>query len=538
MDYATASTVRRISVLSRLASAIAVATVALPASPLFAQQSCESLTGLALARATVTSATTVAAGPSTAPAGPGGGGNAAAIVPAHCEVKGTIRPSKDSEIKFALWLPAAAWNGKYRQEGNGGWAGAIPYRSLIDPLTRGYAVAATDDGHEGGAGAAWAIGHPEKLVDFGYRAVHETSVQAKAIVRAFYGRDPSLSYFAGCSDGGREALMEAQRYPEDFNGILAGAPANNWSHLFTGFIWNERASLESPGSSIPPAKLPALQNAVLAACDSQDGLKDGLLSDPRSCHFDPAVLLCKAADDASCLTAAQVDTVRKIYSGAKNPRTGEQIFHGWPHGAEAAPGNWSAWMTPQNPAGAIQFMFGNTYYGQAVFEDPTWDFRAFDFDRDVRFGDAKVGSVLNATNPDLRTFRAEGGKLLQYHGWGDAAISALSSIEYYDSVQTFLSRFPDPRNVARSDFYRLFMVPGMGHCGGGLGPNSFDAFTPLESWVEQGIAPAQLIGTGTVVGESARRMTRPICAYPSVAQYKGAGDPNDAASFACMSSPR
>jgi feruloyl esterase len=526
--------------LKRFATVVAV-TFAIPTSPLFAQQTCESLTNLKLSRTTVTSAAMVPTGPSSAPAGPGGGGNAAAIVPAHCEVKGTIRPSKDSEIKFALWLPASSWNGKYRQEGNGGWAGTIPYRSMIDPLTRGYATAATDDGHEGGLDANWAVGHPEKLIDFGYRAVHETSVQAKGIVRAFYGREPSLSYFAGCSDGGREALMEAQRYPEDFNGILAGAPASNWSHLFTGFVWNEQAALNSPGSSIPPAKLAALQTAVLAACDSQDGLKDGLLSDPRSCRFDPAVLLCKATEDSTCLTSAQVETVKKIYSGAKNPRTGEQLFHGWPPGAEAAPGNWSAWITPPNPAGAIQFMFGNTYYGQAVFEDPKWNYQAFDFDRDVRLGDAKVGAVLNATNPDLRSFRAEGGKLLQYHGWGDAAISALSSIDYYDTVQTFLSTFPDARNAAghsTSDFYRLFMVPGMGHCGGGLGPNDFDAFTPLESWVEKGIAPTQLIGAGTVAGDPTRKMTRPICAYPNTAQYNGTGDPNDAASFACMSSTR
>ena len=330
--------------------------------------------------------------------------------------------------------------------------------------------------------------------------------------------------------------MEAQRYPEDFNGILAGAPAANWSHLFTGFVWNERALLSSPGSGIPPAKLPLLQNGVLAACDSQDGLKDGLLSDPRTCHFDPAMLLCKESDGPNCLTAAQVDAVKKIYGGAKNPRTSEQIFPGWPAGAEAAPGTWATWITPANPAASAQANFGNTYYGQAVFEDPKWDFRAFDFDHDVRFGDTKAGPILNATNPDLRSFRAEGGKLLQYHGWGDAAISAMSSIEYYDSVQTFLSKFPDPRNASgrsTADFYRLFLVPGMGHCGGGAGPNSFEAFSALESWVEKGDAPAQLIGTGTVAGDSTRKMTRPICAYPEVARYKGTGDANDAANFVC-----
>jgi feruloyl esterase len=236
-----------------------------------------------------------------------------------------------------------------------------------------------------------------------------------------------------------------------------------------------------------------------------------------------------------------VDALKSIYGGAKNPRTGEQIFPGWPAGAEAAPGTWATWITPANPAASAQANFGNTYYGQAVFEDPKWDFRTLHFDRDVRFGDTKAGPVLNATNPDLRSFRAEGGKLLQYHGWGDAAISAASSIEYYDSVQTFLSKFPDARSAASrpiADFYRLFMVPGMGHCGGGAGPNSFDAFSALESWVEKGTAPAQLIGTGTVAGDSTKKMTRPICAYPEIARYKGTGDPNDAANFMCVAPSR
>jgi feruloyl esterase len=490
----------------------------------FAQTSCDALANLQLPRSTITSAKMIAAGPLS---------NAQPInVPAHCEVKGVIRPTKDSEIQFAVWLPPTGWNGKYLQVGNGGWAGAIGYQAMVDPLVRGYAAAGTDDGHQGGGGAAWAIGHPEKLIDFGYRAVHETNGQSRAVIRAFYGREPSLSYFVGCSDGGREALMEAQRYPDEFNGIIAGAPANNWSHLFTGFVWNEQAALNTPESSIPVAKLPIIQNAVLAACDSLDGVKDRLLDDPRMCRFDPSVLLCKAGDNSECLTSPQIETLKKIYGGPKNPRTGESIFPGYPAGTEAAPGTWAAWITPANPTNAIQFNFGNTYYGQAVFEDPQWDFRKFDFDRDVRFGDTKAGAVLNATNPDLRSFRAEGGKLLQYHGWGDPAISALSSVEYYESVRSFLSRFPDGRSKTSgpiTDFYRLFMVPGMGHCGGGYGPNRFDALAALEGWVEKGVAPEQIMGTGN-------NMTRPLCAYPNVARYKGSGDPNDASNFQCAAS--
>jgi len=342
--------------------------------------------------------------------------------------------------------------------------------------------------------------------------------------------------------------MEAQRFPEDFNGILAGAPASNWSHLFTAFVWNERALLATAASAIPPAKLPVIQKAVVAACDRLDGVADGLLEDPRACTFDPAVVACKVGDGPDCLTTAQVETLKKIYDGPKNPRTQERIFVGQPFGTEAVPGGWSAWITPANAAGAIQFAFGNSYYGAAVFEDQKWDFRTLDFDRDVAIGDAKAGSVLNATNPDLRSFRAGGGKLIQYHGWGDAAIPAPSSIDYYESVKAFLSRYPDARtttNPPTSDFYRLFLVPGMGHCGGGAGPNRFgngasvsrdadhDIFTALERWVEQGTAPERVIGTGRAADDPTTSMTRPLCPYPQVARYRGTGDVNEAASFSC-----
>ena len=319
------------------------AVAAMLVQVLSAQQPCEKLAGLKLSHTAIASAALVAEGPLPGATAPG---NAPAIiVPARCVVKAVAKPTSDSEIKFEVWLPAAGWNGKYQQVGNGGWAGTIPAAAMVEPLRRGYATAGTDDGHEGGAGASWAVGHPEKLIDFGYRAVHETSVQAQAIIRAFYGKDPSYSYFVGCSDGGREALMEAQRYPEDFAGIIAGSPANFWSHLFTGFIWNEQALLKDPASSIPPGKLPAIQKAALAACDSLDGVQDGLIEDPRTCHFDPQVMLCKGADSQDCLTAPQILALKKIYAGPTSPRTARRSFRDTrpapnPSPALGPPGSW------------------------------------------------------------------------------------------------------------------------------------------------------------------------------------------------------
>ena len=515
-----------------------------------AQQACEKLAELQLTKASITSAAVVPEGPI-----PGRPQNAPPIVaPARCVVQGVARPTSDSEIGFEVWLPLEGWNGKYQQVGNGGWAGAIPVGSLVRAVERGYAAAGTDDGHKSsGAGdATWAIGHPEKVIDFGWRAVHQTSVQAKAVVRAFYGREPDYNYFVGCSDGGREALSEAQRFPEDFDGIVAGAPAYDWSHHFTGFIWNEQGLLAEPGSAIPPAKLPAIQAAAVAACDSLDGVRDGLVEDPRSCLFDPAVMTCKGADGGDCLTVPQVTALKKVYAGPKNPRTGKQIYPGYSPGTEGAPGSWGRWIVDSPPENAIQFAFGNSYYGHAVFEDRDWDYRSLDFDGDVEFADRKAGVVINANNPDLRSFRASGGKLIVYHGWGDAAIAPLSSIEYYEEVAAFLKRFPDGRSDAQrpvGDFFRLFMAPGLGHCAGGIGANHFgndgfvgdgipgdperDVLAALERWVEKGQAPERLIGTGTAVEDSSKTLTRPLCAYPLVARYMGSGDANVAASFSC-----
>jgi feruloyl esterase len=525
-------------------------------SPLHAQttaetRSCETLAMLQLRHATVVTSRTVAAGPAASNTAQG---TAGVEVPAHCEVRGISRPSLDSEITFEVWLPLTGWNGKYRQNGNGGFAGIINRAGLVDPLRRGYVVAATDNGHDATKTpqGTFAVGHPEKVIDFGYRAVHDTAQQAKAIATAFYGTPPSRSYFVGCSDGGREALMEAQRFPEDFDGIIAGAPANDWSHLFTSFVWNELALTKDAAHRIPTEKLPAIQKAVVAACDASDGLTDGLVSNPLACQVDPAVLACKAGDSSDCLTAPQVETLKALYAGPKNPRTGEQIYPGLvTSGVEALPANWPLWIVGAAPGRSAQSGFGSSYYRDVVFERATWDIRSMDFDRDVRTSDRKAGPVLDATNPDLRSFRAKGGKLLQYHGWGDAAISARSSIDYYEAVRAFMSQAPDPRSTSKSveDFYRLFMVPGMAHCGGGVGPVRFgndatsttpsssdperDMFAALEQWVERGVAPDRLIGSGPAPLDPAKTMTRPLCPHPQQAVYRGAGDANDAADFVC-----
>jgi hypothetical protein len=522
------------------------------------QPACENLKNLKLDHATVATAASMEPAPLKQP--PGMPFKVPDVtVPLHCEVTGVARPTSDSEIDITLWLPPKeTWNGKYMQEGNGGWAGSIQPIVLFDPLMRGYAVAATDDGHRTQGmmpDASWAIGHPEKLIDFGYRALHETANFSKAVLDAYYGKPSSRAYFSGCSDGGREALMEAERYPEDFDGIIAGAPANQWTHHFTGFLWNELALNASPPGKLSAEKLPAIERAALAACDELDGVKDGLISDPRQCHFDPAVLLCKGGENNDCLTQPQIDTLKKIYEGPKNPRTGVQIYPGYEPGTEAEPGAWSLWILGLS----AHSLFANSFFGQAVHEQTNWDWHTADLDRELRLADEKTASILNSYNPDLRSFRDHGGKLIQYHGWGDAAIAPRDSIAFYEKVEGFLKQYPDPRTKDSSDiqeFYRLFMVPGMQHCTSGPGPTSFgnggllpgkdfpadadhDILMALDRWVTQGVAPDKLIGTGKIgadakAGKEGVKVTRPLCAYPAVARYKGQGDTNAAENFECV----
>src|SRR5215475_9847174 len=439
--------------------------------------SCESLSTLALEDTTVTMAKLVPAGQFSPPSETqtaGRGGNPYKDLPEFCRVAATLKPSSDSDIKIEVWLPANGWNGKFQAVGNGGWAGVISYSAMADAVRAGYASASTDTGHVGGRGT-FALDHPEKLVDFSWRSEHEMTVKAKAAIQAFYGNGPRLSYWNGCSTGGRQGLKEAQMFPDDYDGIIAGAPANRTAIS----LWIADAVLKDPASYIPPSKYPAIHQAALAACDERDGLKDGLITDPRTCHFDPGVLQCKNGDEASCLTAPQVKAAKQIYSPAKNPRTGKELFSSLVPGTELG---WGVQALGPEPSANIY-----DQYKYVVFKDPNWDWKTFNFDTDVERGDRPENLIMNATNPDMKRFFSHGGKLLLYHGWSDPNVPTLNTIKYYNAVVDVMGGADKA-----SSSVRFFLEPGMGHCGGGEGPNVFDKMSALEQWVEHGQPPDRI----------------------------------------------
>jgi Tannase and feruloyl esterase len=522
--------------------ATAIAALMLCPSARAQRRSCHSLADLKLADVTIVSAKTVPSGRLAVPADGPDGPPQSFEVRAFCRVRGTIQPAAGSNIRFEVWMPSANWNGRFEGAGNGGFAGAINYRVLAIALRAGFASASTDTGHEAsGIEASWAVGHTERIVDFGYRAIHLTAVAGKAIVSAFYRSSPKHSYFGACSNGGRQALMEAQRFPQDYDGIIAGAPANYWTHLMVEAMWDIQATLNDPASFIPAAKLPAIQSAVLVACDAQDGVKDGIITDPRACNFRPEALLCKGSDTNACLTAQQVTALKKLYAGPTRPN-GERLFPGHLPGGELGPNGWAGWITPAKPKDNDGFRFGTRFFADMVFDDPAWDYGKFSLASGIQLADEKMGPILNATSPDLTAFYARGGKLILYHGWSDAAISPLNTLNYYNGIVDKMDR------QKTETFVRLYMVPGMQHCGGGPGPDSFGAlpapnadpghsmFSTLEEWVERGVAPNAIIATKYAQPPGAARvaeMTRPLCPYPEAPVYKGEGDIHDAASFVC-----
>jgi feruloyl esterase len=430
-----------------------------------------------------------------------------------CRVNVTSRPTRDSEIRIELWIPlGGAWNGKFLQFGNGGFAGHIASASLKGLAAEGYAVAGTDDGHQSAVptSAAWALGHPEKFVDFGWRALKETTDISKALIKAQKAAPARTSYFYGCSDGGREALMEAQRFPADFDGIVAGAPANYMTDLF-GMTAADQQALHRPGGYLDLPQLQLLQKAVLAQCGGESFVRD-----PGACRFDPGKLICKPGQAGECLTAAQANAARTIYEGRRDPRTGKIAFPGFSPGAEAQPGGWQAWITGPSQARNAQasgYQFADNAFKYFAFQDPDFDMLKLDLGAAFDRAKAKMSPIIDSANPDISAFRKRGGKLIQFHGWNDPAIPARGSIRYYEAVGAKMGD--------TSGFYRMYLVPGMLHCGGGPGPAAVDWLALLDGWVLGKRAPASVIAyqtLGATSGPSQR-----LCPYPGVARTDGKG---------------
>lgn len=499
---------------------VALVAVLVPSARAMAA-SCEELATLTLANTTLTSVTTVAAGAFTPPnAAAGAPLRAYAALPAFCRVAATLRPSSDSEIRIEVWLPMSTWNGKFQAVGNGGWAGSLPYPALAAALSGGYATVGTDTGHTGNT-AQFALGHPEKVIDMGYRAVHEMTVQAKRVIDAFYQRPPQLSFFNSCSTGGRQGITEAVRFPADFDAIVAGAPAVDWMHLHAGRMALNQSVNKTPLHVIPPEKYPLVHAAVIAACDGLDGVRDGVLENPIACRFDPQELACKAGDAQGCLTAPQVDAARAFYEPVTDPATGAVVMPGLQRGTELA---WGTLGGPQPIVNSIEA------FKYVVFQDAAWDWRRFDLAADLRRGDEADKGVLASANPDLRTFVERGGKLLMYHGWSDPQIPPGNTVSFFNEIVRRLGEEEVGRSV------QLYMVPGMNHCQGGPGTDTFDKMAAIEQWVATGRAPAQIPASHLTNGVVDR--ARPLCPYGQVAKWGGSGSTDQAENFSCVAEPR
>ncbi len=507
--------------VNNLASFITVAAIGiiLFSAPV-AEASCEGVASLELPDGKITSATLIAAGEFTPPGGGGpmmGGTAVFKAAPAFCRVTATLTPTADSDIKIEVWMPAENWNGKLVGIGNGVWAGSISYSALAEPLPRGYATVATDTGHVGsGMDARFAVGHKEKLVDFGHRAVHEMTVKAKAIIAEYYGSQEQRSLWVSCSTGGRQGLMEAYRYPDDYDGISSMAPANPMVGLMIGSLWTGYATMKEDARRLSRDKMTAANKAYIDQCDGGDGLKDGIVGDPEGCNFDPGVIQCKVGDENDCLTAPQVAALRDIYAGAKNPRTGVQIFAGFPPGSEQ--------QVTALTSGREPFPVATSYFRDIVFNDPQWDYKSYDYDQDLAISYEAASDILDVPSEGFDRFIEGGGKLLMSHGWADGLIPASNTVEFFKSMTANL----DPDKAA--DSIRLFMIPGAGHCGGGVAGVT-DMLSVLDEWVETGKAPERIIANSS---PNQGPMSRPLCPYPQIAKYKGAGSTDDAANFECV----
>lgn len=517
----------------RFLTGTAFAALALIATPAAAAD-CADMAGMSLPDGEITSATLVSAGefapPSAAGAPPGVAASGFDDLPEFCRVQAVRRPSSDSEIVVEVWLPASGWNGKFVGIGNGIWAGTISFAEMGRALAAGYAVGATDTGHVGnGMTADFAVGHPEKLIDFGYRAVHEMVVTSKLAINDFYNKGPELSFWNSCSTGGRQGVMSAHRYPEDFDAISAMAPANPMTNLMTQTMWAGYQAVREEGSGMPIPKLALTHQAVMKECDALDGLTDQLLSRPDLCTFDPISIQCPAGTDGdTCLSAPQVTTMRNIYDGVRND-AGEVVLPGWPRGSEMQV---MVMMMGQEP-----FPVATSFFRQLVFGDqPGWDFKNMSYGKDLSAAQAYAADILDAPSDGLGPFFARGGKLLLSHGWNDGLIPATNVLKFHHGLYNDI-----PAAQAQQQL-RLYMVPGMEHCSGGEGVSSYDTLGTIDAWATTGVAPFSIIASRVPAapnpfGPAAPELpplSRPLCPYPMAAQYNGSGDVNEAENFSCV----
>jgi feruloyl esterase len=489
---------------------LALSWLGFAATDAAAQDACAALASGSFADTRITTATSVAA-------------DAQRSLPAVCEVHATITPVEGSRIGAIYRLPAN-WNGKVLGLGGGGFAGSMGLDDAVPGLARGYAIIQNDMGHpsSGSLDAAFAIKAPgqpnvEGIIDFGHRATHLATTIGKEIVARYYARPVQRAYFQGCSTGGRQGLAEAQRYPDDYDGIIAGAPVYT-PLVYSNAMLRVQAFHKKPDSNLSAEQVPLIQQAVLNACDAKDGLADGILTDPRACRWDPAAIACKDTAAAACLTPAQVETVRRAYAGVKTSN-GRYAAMPLMRGGES---DWVTRMvgTPAQPRGQ-NAVLGGSFFPYIVKADPAWDIMTFDPERDMAALEGGLaGAHVHQRNADIGAFVKRGGKLLLWHGFNDPGPSPLSSIEYFEAVTTAVP--------AAKDSARLFLLPGVLHCRGGAGPDRFDALTAMENWVERGTPPATMIAT-----KAGSPLSRPLCPYPQLPRYSGSGDPNDAASFRC-----